>query len=311
MTIDYHHLRQRRFEPVRQRYTRKDTLLYALSLGLGNDPLDAHALPFVYEGMPGGLRALPSQAAVLGSPGFWAREPDTGIDWVRLLHGEQRMRLHRPIPSEGEVIGRTAVTHLTDKGAGKSAVLVTERRLETVDSALLATIQQVTVLRGDGGYSQASPDAASGSQPSDEPLPALQPTPADRPPDITIKQAIRPEAALLYRLTGDDNPLHADPEVARRAGFDRPILHGLACYGMVAWAIVRHCCDGQPDRLASLDLRFTSPVHPGETLVTELWREQGTPQSCSARQGSMLSVRARVAERDTVVLSHGRAELRA
>src|SRR5256885_762498 len=99
MTIRYDHLKQRPFEPVRQHYGERDTMLYALSLGLGSDPLCADALPFFYEGAPGGLRALPSQAVVLGYPGFWAREADTGIDWVKLLHGEQRMRLHRPLPA--------------------------------------------------------------------------------------------------------------------------------------------------------------------------------------------------------------------
>ncbi|WP_313759576.1 MaoC family dehydratase N-terminal domain-containing protein, partial [Diaphorobacter nitroreducens] len=172
MAIDYQHLKSRVFPPVRQHYTERDTMLYALSLGLGNDPLNASALPFVYEGLEGGLRALPSQAVVLGYPGFWAREPDTGIDWVKLLHGEQRMRLHRPLPASCEVVGHNRITHLTDKGEGKGAIMVTERRLETAAGELLATVQQVTFLRGDGGYSQQG-----GGQPSDAPLPALQPTP--------------------------------------------------------------------------------------------------------------------------------------
>ncbi|MFJ4294327.1 MaoC/PaaZ C-terminal domain-containing protein [Cupriavidus sp. NPDC089707] len=296
MAVSYQHLKQRPFAPVRQRYTERDTMLYALSLGLGNDPLDAAALPFVFEGAAGGLRTLPSQAVVLGYPGFWAREADTGIDWVKLLHGEQRMRLHRPLPASADIVGHNRITHLTDKGEGKGAVMVTERRLETADGDLLATVQQVSFLRGDGGYSQRD-----GGQPSDDPLPALRPTPEDRAPDFTDTQAIRPEAALLYRLMGDFNPLHADPAVARTAGFERPILHGLASYGLVAHALVRQCADHDPARLRALDIRFTAPVFPGETLVTEIWR---TPESASHFQ-----VRARVAERDKVVLSHGWAEL--
>ena len=153
MTIRYDHLKQRPFEPVRQHYGERDTMLYALSLGLGSDPLCADALPFFYEGAPGGLRALPSQAVVLGYPGFWAREADTGIDWVKLLHGEQRMRLHRPLPASADVVGHNRITHLTDKGEGKGAIMVTERRLETAGGELLATVQQVSFLRGDGGYS--------------------------------------------------------------------------------------------------------------------------------------------------------------
>jgi acyl dehydratase len=296
MAIDYQRLKQRPFAPVRQHYTGRDTMLYALSLGLGNDPLDASALPFVYEGVPGGLRALPSQAVVLGYPGFWARESDTGIDWVKLLHGEQRMRLHRPLPAQCEVVGHNRITHLTDKGEGKGAIMVTERRLETAQGELLATVQQVSFLRGDGGYSQHG-----GGQPSDAPLPALSPTPEDRAPDYTDTQPTRPEAALLYRLMGDYNPLHADPAVAHKAGFERPILHGLASYGLVAHAVLRQCGERDPARLKALDIRFAAPVYPGETLVTEIWRTPGQP--------SQLQLRARVLERDKVVLSHGFAEL--
>lgn len=297
MAINYHHLKARKFEPVRQSYTQRDTMLYALSLGLGTDPLDANALPYVYEGVKGdSLRALPSQAVVLGFPGFWAREPDTGIDWVKVLHGEQRMRLHRPLPAQADIVGYNQVTHLTDKGEGKGTVMVTERALKTADGELLATIQQVSFLRGDGGYSQAD-----GGQPTDAPLPVLQPTPEDRAPDFTDEQAIRPEAALLYRLMGDYNPLHADPAVATAAGFERPILHGLASYGLVARALLRQCAGDDPSRLRALDIRFASPVYPGETLVTEIWKVAG-----SAHQ---FQVRVKVKERDKVVLSHGFAEL--
>ncbi len=296
MTIRYEHLRNRPFPPIRQHYTARDTMLYALSLGLGNDPLDSAALPFVFEAAPGGLRALPTQAVVLGYPGFWAREPDTGIDWVKLLHGEQRLRLHRPLPADAEIVGHNRITHLTDKGADKGAIMVTERRLETVHGELLATVQQVSFLRGDGGYTQLD-----GGQPSDAPLPALQPTPEDRAPDFVDTQPTRPEAALLYRLMGDFNPLHADPAVARAAGFDRPILHGLASYGLVAHALLRQCAGHDPSRLRALDIRFTAPVFPGETLVTEIWRDPA--------QSTQFRLRAKVLERDKIVLSHGWAEI--
>lgn len=295
MAIDYHHLKNRPFAPVHQHYAERDTMLYALSLGLGNDPLDAACLPFTYEGLEGGLRALPTLAVVLGYPGFWAREPDTGIDWVKLLHGEQRVRWHKPLPASGDVVGKSRITHLIDKGEGKGAILVTERRLESSAGELLATLEQVTFLRGDGGYSQRA------GQASDEPLPALAPTPEGQAPDFTDEQAIRPEAALLYRLMGDYNPLHADPAVARKAGFERPILHGLASYGLVAWALLRQCAGGDASRLRALDIRFAAPVYPGETLVTEIWRVPG--------QAGQYQLRARVAERDKIVLSHGRAEL--
>lgn len=296
MPIDYQHLKARDFGVIRQSYTERETMLYALSLGLGNDPLDAAALPFVYEGLEGGLRALPTQAVVLGYPGFWAREPDTGIDWVKLMHGEQRVRWHRPLPASGTVAGKNRVTHLIDKGEGKGAILIIERQLENEAGALLATLQQATFLRGDGGYSQLR-----GGQPSDVPLPALQPTPEDRASDFTDTQSTRPEAALLYRLMGDFNPLHADPAVAAKAGFERPILHGLASYGLLAHAVLRQCGESNPARLKALDIRFAAPVYPGETLVTDIWRVPGRP--------GQFQLRARVAERDKVVLSHGFAEL--
>lgn len=296
MAIDYQQLMQRAFAPVRQHYSERDTMLYALSLGLGNDPLDAAALPFVYEGAPGGLRTLPTQAVVLGFPGFWAKEPDTGIDWVKLLHGEQRMRIHRPLPASCDIVGLNRIERITDKGAGKGAIMVNERRVETAGGELLATLQQVVFLRGDGGYSQLG-----GGQPSDEPLPALRPTPEERAPDFVDTQRIRPEAALLYRQMGDTNPLHADPAVAQAAGFERPILHGLATYGLAAYAVLRQCAASDPARLKAFDVRFTSPVFPGETLETQIWRVPGQPHQ--------LQLRARVLERDKLVLSHGFVEL--
>ena len=293
MAIDYQHLKARDFGVIRQTYTERDTLLYALSLGLGNDPLDPDALPFIFEGAPGGLRALPTLAAVLGYPGFWARQPDSGIDWVRLMHGEQGLTIHRPLPAAGTVLGRNRISHLIDKGEGKGAIVVVERQVEGEDGTLYATLRQVIFCRGDGGFSQLN-----GGQPSDPALPALPATPEDRAPDCTDDQPTRPEAALLYRLMGDDNPLHADPAVARAAGFERPILHGLASYGLAARAILRQCAGNDPARLRSLDLRFAAPVFPGETLRTEIWRE-----------GSRVQFRARVLERDRVVLSHGVAQI--
>ena len=291
--INYQQLKARAFAPVNQHYTQRDTMLYALSLGIGNDPLDTSNLPFVYEGMDKPLQAMPTLSAVLGYPGFWAKEADTGIDWVKLVHGEQRTTIHQPIPAAAQVIGNTRITHIIDKGAGKGAMVVSERTVEGADGSLYATLQQVTFCRGDGGYSQQL-----GGQPSDAPLPALAATP-DTAPQWIREHRIRPEAALLYRLMGDYNPLHADPRVAQAAGFDKPILHGLATYGIAGWALTQRVCGGDPSALQSLDVRFSSPVYPGETIRTELWVD-----------GKVVSFRARAVERDIVVLNNGRAELR-
>ena len=293
MTLDYQRLRSWPFGVIEHAYTEKDTILYALGVGLGMDPLDERQLRFVCEE---NLVAMPTQAVVLGFPGFWAKHPDSTIDWVRLLLGAHSLRIHRPLRPRGVVIAHNAVTRVIDKGAGKGALVVTERQLlEKGSGELLATLEQLSFCRGDGGYSMPGAAHPAG-QPSDPPLPDPPAVP-DGAPDLICDLATRPEAALLYRLSGDLNPLHADPQIAAAAGFPRPILHGLATYGVACHAILRSCCDYRPERLTALSARFASPVYPGETIRTEIWH----------REGHAL-FRARVVERDVVVLGSGRAE---
>ncbi|HQW09010.1 MAG TPA: MaoC/PaaZ C-terminal domain-containing protein [Steroidobacteraceae bacterium] len=293
MTLDYQRLRSWPFGVIEHAYTEKDTILYALGVGLGMDPLDERQLRFVCEE---NLVAMPTQAVVLGFPGFWAKHPDSTIDWVRLLLGAHSLRIHRPLQPRGVVIAHNAVTRVIDKGAGKGALVVTERQLlEKGSGELLATLEQLSFCRGDGGYSMPGAAHPAG-QPSDPPLPDPPAVP-DGAPDLICDLATRPEAALLYRLSGDLNPLHADPQIAAAAGFPRPILHGLATYGVACHAILRSCCDYRPERLTALSARFASPVYPGETIRTEIWH----------REGHAL-FRARVVERDVVVLGSGRAE---
>ena len=288
MPIDVATLKHWPFEPLKQTYTQRDTILYALGLGLGQDPLDASQLRYTYED---GLQALPTMAVVLGSPGFFAKDPRTGIDWVKLLHGEQELELHAPLPAQAAVIGLTKITRLVDKGAGKGALMYSEREITDADTgARLATSRSVSFMRGDGGFSAAG-------QPSDEAPPARPATP-DAPPDTVFEWTTRPEAALVYRLSGDYNPLHADPAVARAAGFERPILHGLCSFGVTGWALVKAIAGGDASRLKSIGTRFAAPVYPGETLRVEIWR-----------RGDAVQFRTRVVERDIVVLSHGTAVL--
>jgi len=291
--LDYQRLKAWPFGEIEQSYAEKDTILYALGLAFGMDPLDRRQLAFVYEK---DLQVLPTMAAVLGFPGFWARHPESTIDWVQLLLGEYSLHLHRPLPPQGTVIARNQVTRVVDKGAGKGALVVTTRHLlEKSTGEPLATVEQLAFCRGDGGYSLPSPAHPAG-QPSDAPPPAPPPLP-ETAPDTACELATRPETALIYRLSGDSNPLHADPEVAAAAGFPRPILHGLATFGIACHAILRTCCDYHPERLKSFSARFSAPVFPGETIRTEIW----------PRDGQAL-FRARVLERDVVVLSSGRAE---
>jgi acyl dehydratase len=289
MTIDYYTLKNWQFDELEHTYTARDAMLYSLGLGYGNDPLDPDDLAFVYEKA---LRVNPTFAVVLGYPGFWAKHPGTGIDWVKLLHGEQTLRIHRPLPAAGTVVGRSRVARITDKGPGKGALVLIERTItDKVTGELMATVEQLNFCRGDGGFS------ASG-QPGDPPPAVPAPLP-DRAPDAICDLPTRPEAALIYRLSGDDNPLHVDPDVARAAGFERPILHGLATWGVAGHAVLKTACAGAPEKLGSLYARFTAPVYPGETIRTELWFDEGT-----------VSFRSSALERGVVVLNNGRAELR-
>ncbi len=284
MPIDMEKLLAWPFPDVEHSYTTRDTMLYALGAGAGSDPLDADDLRYVYED---GLVALPTMPVVLGYPGFWARNPETGITWRKLLHGEQGLTLHAPLPVSGTVIGRTRITGLIDKGEDKGALLFSERNVIEKDSGrLLATLTATAFLRGDGGFG-----GPSGPAPKPRPIP-------ERAADASLDLATLPNAALVYRLSGDYNPLHADPGTAAAAGFPRPILHGLCTYAVAGRAILRLACDNDPLRLKSLNARFTAPVLPGETIRTEIWRD-----------GRVIAFRSSVVERGVTVLNNGRAEI--
>ena len=287
MAIDYARLMARPFPDVVQSYGIKDTILYALGLGLGQDPLDPGQLRHVYEE---GLVALPTMAVVLAGPGFWLREPDTGVDWPKVLHGEQGLTLHRPLPVEGQVIGRLRIDEIIDKGPGRGALMYTTREvLDAASGDLLCSITSTSFLRGDGGF---------GGPTGPIPQPHAVPETA---PDLHFDWSLGRHAALLYRLNGDWNPVHTDPKVATQAGFAQPILHGLASYGVAGWSLANLLCGGDAARITRLDLRFTSPVYPGETLRTEVWR----------LESGGAAFRVRVPARDVTVLNNGRVELRA
>jgi acyl dehydratase len=285
MAINYDKLMAWPFEDVRHRYTQRDTMLYALGLGLGADPTDEDELRFVYEK---DLVALPTLPVVLGYPGMWLKDPATGVDAVRLVHGEQSLTILRHPAPQGEVIGCTKVTGIVDKGPGKGALLYTERSItDAATGELLATLGSTTFCRADGGFGGPS-----------GPVKPVHEVPT-RAPDQVVDRKTPAGMALVYRLSGDYNPLHAEPAVARAAGFERPILHGLATYGIAGWALTQALGEGDPSRIASIETRFSSPVYPGETIRTEIWREAGAA-----------FFRARVVERDIVVLNNGRATLR-
>jgi len=205
-------------------WTDRDTMLYALGIGMGADPLDERELPFVYER---GLRAVPTQATVVA----WAAGPTVeqmGFNAMFALHGEEKIELHKPLPAAATITANGRVVSVVDKGADKGAVIAWETVLREADSGdKIATLTTTCFARGDGGCGGSAEGAA-------EP----QPIPA-RPPDLSLDFPTRPDQALLYRLCADRNPLHADPKIAAKLGFPRPILHGLCTYGITCRAVLQ------------------------------------------------------------------------
>lgn len=262
----------------------RDVMLYALGVGVGAEPVDAAQLKFVYEKE---LQALPSIATVYPAMMGLKRAGNTGIDFTRLVHGMQGFRLHRPFPVKGELVGRASVTDLVDKGKEKGAlVYMTGETFDAASGEHIATVTSMYFCRGDGGFGGKS----------ESPAPELLP---QREPDLVWDQATPDNLALIYRLSGDYNALHVDPEFARRARFERPILHGRATFGVAAHALLRMCCDYQSERLVGMDARFTAPVYPGECLRTEIWNEPST-----------VRFRLSVPSRGAVALDNGKAEIR-
>ena len=265
---------------ARQTFGPLDAVRYALSVGLGRDPLDPWQLQFVDDHK--GPRIVPSFCSVLGHPGFWLADPRTTVDAGRVVHAEQGFSLERPIPNAGTVVGKTRIVDIVDKGAAKGVLLYLEKTLSDTDTgAIIATETRTIMLRGDGGY-----DGPSGT-------PRSAPQEPDEDPDRTVAIATRPEQALLYRLNGDPTPLHLDPVVAQKAGFERPILHGLCTFGIACHAILRAFAADDPGSLRSMSARFSAPVFPGETVEVQMWRNG--------------AFRARAVERDVFVLRNGLA----
>jgi acyl dehydratase len=259
----------------------RDAILYALAIGMGADPLDPNELPFVYEN---GLKAVPSLAtAVAFGAGPATR---TGINFMMVVHGDQEVVFHKPFPPEGRLLASSSFPAIYDKGA-KGAILILRTELKDEAGEPLATMTASIMARGDGGF---------GGPEHGAPEPHRVP---DRDPDVTLEVPTQPDQALLYRLTGDRNPLHADPAFAKLVGFPRPILHGLCTYGVACRVVMGAFADYDPARIASHAARFSAPVFPGETLSFDLWRD-----------GDVVSFQARVAGRGVTALKNGRTVLR-
>ncbi|ANI80173.1 MaoC/PaaZ C-terminal domain-containing protein [Sphingobium sp. EP60837] len=281
MAIDRERLLAYRVEDVRQEYSARDTAFYALSVGMGHDPLDERRLAFVDPNKGAEQQVLPSMALVLGYPGFWLVRPETTIDPSRILHGTQAVEWHNPLPPSGAVIGRTSLIQLIDRGEGKHGFAVSKREIvDAVTATLYATLTQVHVLRGQGGFGG-----------EDAPLAPSQKLP-DEPPSCQVDVPTQADQALFYRLNGDLFGLHADPELARRSGFPKPILHGMCVAGIVTQSLMKTLVGDDPVRLKAIEMRFSAPLFPGETVRVEIWPDG--------------SFRALSVERNLVVLDNGR-----
>jgi acyl dehydratase len=284
MGLNYERIMAYRPADIAVSYGERECILYALGIGLGMDPLDPGALKFVYE--RSGLEAFPTMAVVLGWPGRMT-DPAFGIDERLVVAGDLKVVLHRPLAPQARLVSRPRVKEVIDKGPGNAAIILNTRDLLAEDGAAVATVDSSTFARKHGGFGGKATQT-----PPQHAVPQIA-------PQTTCDLPTPPNLALLYRLNGDENPLHADPGRAKEAGFDRPILHGAASFGVAAHAVLRTCADYRPQRLASIEARFSRPVFPGETIRTEMWRD-----------GERVSFHCRVVGRDEIVLSNGLAVLR-
>ena len=240
--------------PVERSWTSKDALLYAVGVGAGTSELS-----FTTENSKGiDQQVLPTFAVIAGAGGA-AMAAAGDIDWTQLVHGEQAFELAGPIPVEGTVRTTSRITGIYDKVKG--AVIATESTsVDAASGAPRFTTRSSVYIRGAGGFGgDRGPSGPRNTAP-------------DRAPDVEISYQTLADQALVYRLSGDRNPLHSDPEFAKLAGFDRPILHGLCTYGFTGRALLHGLCDGDPARFTSMDARFSSPVFPGDELTVSMWR---------------------------------------
>ena len=269
-------------------YTDRDSLLYAVAIGMGRDPLDAQELEYVCETM--GDRVVPTAATVLSSTNEPAPVDADHImlkmNFALMLHGEQRLQIHNPLPPATETLVSNRTTGVYDKGADKGALLTSETAVKLADGSPLYTLGTTMFFRGDGGFGGTSDGA---------PVPHTLP---ERKPDAICEMPGRRDQAMIYALCGDRNPLHRDPGIAKQAGFDIPILHGLCSYGMACHAVLKTMLDYDQTRMKGFDVRFSAPVLPGETQVVEMWQDD-----------NVISFRVRLKERDLICINNGKCTI--
>ncbi len=275
-------------------YNDRDALLYNVAIGMGRDPLDAKELPYVCETI--GKKVLPTAASVLTKPSNTggAAAFSNGLimimgkmNFALMLHGEQRLVVHQPLPQSADTLISNRIIGVYDKGAGKGALVVSETVVKLANGSPLYTMGHTLFFRGDGGFG-GSADGA--------PVPHAIP---ERKPDAVCEMPGRTDQAILYALCGDRNPLHRDPKFAAMAKFEKPILHGLCSYGIACHAVVKTMLDYDQTKITGFDVRFSAPVYPGETQIVEMWKD-----------GNVISFRVRIKERDIISINNGRCTIK-
>eukprot|EP00249_Psilotum_nudum_P006205 c19540_g1_i1 orf=408-1355(-) len=281
-------------------YTERDVALYALGVGAcRDDACDPMELPYVYH--PHGqslIKVLPTFAVLFpfGVAGELNTIPGLNFHPSLLLHGEQYLEICKPLPTSGQVKYKSRISQLHDKG--KAAVVELESVCRNADNEEVLCVNRTTCfLRGAGGFSASSskPFTYNSRTPSTLPTTKLSNKQPDFPPLAVYEDQLQPNQALLYRLSGDYNPLHSDPQIASIAGFPRPILHGLCTLGFAVRAVIRCCAAGDPSLVQTVQGRFLLHVFPGETLITEMWKERNNVRT--------IIFHCKVKERDQIVLS--------
>ena len=288
MPIDVEAALGAEFAPASAEWTQNQVILYALGLGVGvgADPNDPAVLRYTYET---GLKVIPTFGVIptFSSLGNLGSTPGLDINVMMILHGEQYLEiLCDELPANAKAQTTSRIKAIYDKGKG--ALIIIEATTSSDSGEPLFCNEFGIFVRGEGGFGGESGPPAGNESP-------------DREPDLSFETPTLPNQAHIYRLSGDFNPLHIDPEFATMAGFERPILHGLCTFGNIGRAVIEGMCDGDPTRFRSIKVRFAAPVIPGETIVTDMWKESDTD----------IIVRGRVKERDVEVVKNARVTIRA